>query len=107
MVYTISSGHSGDTWTGTLEELLERFPELSEVEREELKTLKPGEKLTRINFGFSYTISCCEEPQEESMARAIEALLDALRQRGAWPSDIDVDLVGYESYRAAHPRQDA
>lgn len=44
------------------------------------------------------------DPRLEGMARLLETLLEEMRRRGV---EIDVDLVDLESYRDAHPREDA
>lgn len=116
MNYKVTSKSWDEVWEGSLDELFEHNEDLTPRLRDNLRALKPGESLDCCVLGVSYTVTCegglslvstSDVSTEESMARAIEVLLAELRQRGAWPSDIDVDLSGYETWRAAHPRQDA
>lgn len=125
LIYRVKSKSWDDAWEGTFYELLAQNESLDVAMTRRLRGLKPGETLDCVALGVSYSVTCREGGEEgfptsvqssphlegmsdgESMARAIESLLDALRQRGTWPSDVDVDLTGYESWRAAHPRQDS
>jgi hypothetical protein len=117
MIYRIKSQSWDEVWTGSFDELVEHNPDLPDRVRGLILKLKPGQHLDCSVLGVSYSVACRAEddpkPEEpelgptELMARAIETLLDELRQRGVWPSDIQVDLTGYETYRAAHPRQDS
>lgn len=116
LIYTVTSTKWDDVWeTDDISSLCEANPEsTNSLLHANLLEMKAGEKQDFVIHGTSFSVSCregeskpVEISDEESMARAIESLLDALRQRGAWPSDVDVDLTGYESWRASHPREDA
>jgi hypothetical protein len=110
MFYRVKSSQWDEVWEGSLEELFETNQELDSNLREQFQAMQPGEQVSCVVYGVSYVISCHAEDaraelgQPESMARAIETLLETLRQRGVTP---EVDLSGFDEYRKLHPRQDA